>query len=110
MASRKLTYRPAGFSDVRKPGATTTGGGDDSRSNIGEALSLDERSPPVANDLTLCSLCLRVRRDKEWIDAERVIREMRTYEHDTTPRLHGAICDGCVDAILRRRAEEPLAA
>jgi hypothetical protein len=64
----------------------------------------------VVKDLTLCSLCLRVQRGKEWIDAGRVIRELRSYEQDMTPRLHGAICDACVDSILRRRADERLAA
>ena len=41
-----------------------------------------------------------------------VIRELRTFELDTVPHLHGVICDDCVDSILQRRAEpgEALAA
>ena len=43
---------------------------------------------------------------------EQVIRELRTFELERAPQLHGVICDECVDGILRRRAEsdEALAA
>jgi hypothetical protein len=54
-------------------------------------------------DLTACSICLRVRSDSEWLAAERVIRDSRTYD-DELPRLHGAICEDCAEAIARRRA------
>jgi hypothetical protein len=64
----------------------------------------------MAKDLTLCSLCLRVQRGRKWIDAQSVIRELRSYEQKAPPQFRGAICDECVDSILRRRAEEPLAA
>jgi hypothetical protein len=56
--------------------------------------------------LATCSVCLRVRRGSEWIEAERVINEMRSYEFDAPPRLRSAICDGCADSILSRRAQE----
>jgi hypothetical protein len=62
-------------------------------------------------DLIVCSICLRVRRGSEWLDAERVVREIRSYDGDL-PRLHGAVCDACSEAISRRRAaaQEALAA
>jgi hypothetical protein len=61
-----------------------------------------------ARSLTLatCSVCLRVRRGSEWIEAERVISEIRSYDFDAPPRLGSAICDGCADSILSRRAHE----
>jgi hypothetical protein len=62
--------------------------------------------------LITCSVCLRVRRGSEWIEAERVINEIRSYDFDAPPRLRAAICDACADSILSRRAREiePLAA
>jgi hypothetical protein len=66
----------------------------------------------VPEDMVICSLCLRVHRGSEWVAAERVIRETRSYESDTMPRFHGSICDDCADRILRQRsrAEQQLAA
>jgi hypothetical protein len=81
--------------------------------SLGEMLHTPRKERPVPQDLVICSLCLHVQRGSEWIEAERVIRETRSYELDATPRFHPAICDNCVDSILRRRAvehEEPLAA
>jgi hypothetical protein len=56
-------------------------------------------------DLIACSICLRVRRGSEWLDAERVIREIKSYD-DELPRLHGALCTDCAEAISRRRVDE----
>ena len=55
-------------------------------------------------NLIACSLCLRVRRGPEWLDAERVISDIKSYDGEL-PRFHGAVCDDCADAIFRRRAE-----
>ena len=62
--------------------------------------------------LATCSLCLRVRRGSAWVDAEAVIRELRTYELPVAPRLQTTVCDDCANAILdrRARAEEAIAA
>jgi hypothetical protein len=62
--------------------------------------------------LITCSLCLRVLRGSEWVDAERVIGELRSYEFDAPPQLEPAVCDFCADSILDRRAhlDEPVAA
>jgi hypothetical protein len=64
------------------------------------------------NHLITCSLCLRVLRDSKWEEAERVIREIRSYELDAPPRLDSAVCDACAEAIFSRRAQEgePIAA
>jgi hypothetical protein len=56
-------------------------------------------------DLVTCSLCLRVLRDGEWMPAERVIREIRSYDLESPPRLRSTVCDGCADSILSRRAQ-----
>jgi hypothetical protein len=53
-------------------------------------------------DLIVCSICLRVRHGSEWLDAERVVREISSYDREL-PRLHGAVCDACAEAISRRR-------
>jgi hypothetical protein len=55
-------------------------------------------------DLIACSICLRVRRSSEWLDAEDVIRDIKSYD-DELPRLHGAVCDDCAEAISRRRVD-----
>jgi hypothetical protein len=69
--------------------------------------------PDSPADLVTCSLCLRVRRGSEWTEAERVIRELRSFELDSPPHLQAGVCDDCAEAILARRAriaEEPVAA
>jgi hypothetical protein len=93
------------------------GGVDDARTSCGECADGQLRKDCAMDKqrlelLTTCSLCLRVRRDKEWLEAERVIRETRSYEFDTPPRLRGAVCDDCAESIFSRRAEdeEPVAA
>ena len=62
--------------------------------------------------LVTCSLCLRVRRATSWVDAEAVIRELRTYESGSLPHLESAVCDDCLAEILDRRtlADEDIAA
>ena len=52
---------------------------------------------------TTCSVCLDVMRGEEWIAAEEAIREARTFERSTPPRLLPGLCDGCFDAIEERR-------
>jgi hypothetical protein len=63
-------------------------------------------------ELTTCTLCLRVLRGKQWLQAEVVIRELRSYDQAAPPRLRSAICDDCAESILSRRADEnePVAA
>ena len=46
-------------------------------------------------ELVVCSLCLRVLRDKGWVAAGEVIRELRTYDEAEVPLLQAALCDGC---------------
>jgi hypothetical protein len=62
--------------------------------------------------LIACSLCLRVLRGSEWLEAERVISEIRSYELADPPQLKAGLCDVCAASILKRRADvdEPLAA
>jgi hypothetical protein len=56
-------------------------------------------------DLITCSLCLRVLRGGDWVDAEHVIREIRSYELDAPPRLKSAVCEVCAESIFSRRAQ-----
>jgi hypothetical protein len=56
-------------------------------------------------ELVTCSLCLRVRNGSEWIEAERVIRDTRSYELVAPPRLRSAVCDVCAESIFGRRME-----
>ena len=54
--------------------------------------------------LVACSLCLRVRRGSSWVEAEEVIRALRTYDLAGPPRLAAGICDHCTEAVCARRA------
>jgi hypothetical protein len=56
--------------------------------------------------LVTCSICLRVLDGSDWKEADQMIRELRSYELVTPPRLVAAICDLCTESILGRRAEE----
>ena len=55
--------------------------------------------------LVACSLCLRVMRDSEWVTPERAIRETRSYELESPPRLRFTVCEACAGSISARRAE-----
>ena len=54
--------------------------------------------------LIACSICLRVQRGSDWLEAERVIRDIKSYDDDL-PRLRGAVCNDCAELIVRRRAD-----
>jgi hypothetical protein len=69
------------------------------------------RQTESRTDLITCSICLRVLRGAEWVNAERVIREIRSYELGAPPHLHDAVCEPCAESIFSRRSEhEPVAA
>ena len=69
------------------------------------------RQTELRTDLITCSICLRVLRGAEWVDAEHVIKEIRSYELESPPHLRDAVCEACADSIFSRRAEnEPVAA
>jgi hypothetical protein len=54
---------------------TTDAGRDDRATRGSEAIDPLERR--FATKLTTCSLCLRVQRGKNWVEAEHVIHELR---------------------------------
>jgi hypothetical protein len=62
--------------------------------------------------LTVCSVCLRVFDETDWVDAEAVIRQLRSFDLAAAPRLKPALCDRCVESLRERRLRraEPLAA
>jgi hypothetical protein len=62
--------------------------------------------------LITCSMCLRVLRGSQWMEAEHVIHEIRSYELEAPPRLRPALCDFCAESIVSRRARvvQPIAA
>jgi len=62
------------------------------------------RNATSSTDLVTCSLCLRVLRESEWVDAERVIRKIHSYDLEELPHLLPGLCDDCADRILTRRA------
>jgi hypothetical protein len=69
------------------------------------------RQTESRTDLITCSLCLRVLRGSEWLEAETVIREMRSYELEALPRLQSGVCEACAESIFSRREQhEPVAA
>lgn len=60
---------------------------------------------PRRRSLTLptCSICLRVLQKGDWVDAEAVIVEHRSYELESLPSLRPALCADCEEAIYQRR-------
>jgi hypothetical protein len=66
-------------------------------------MRLVQKKPPMV--MVTCSICLRVHRGSEWTEAERVIREMRSYELDAPPRLRSGVCEVCAESIFSRRAQ-----
>jgi hypothetical protein len=58
--------------------------------------------------LVSCSLCLRVLRDSDWVDARDAIRRLRNFELATVVHLEPGLCDECAELIDRRRANAPL--
>jgi NMD protein affecting ribosome stability and mRNA decay len=75
-------------------------------------LRRPSREARSRDHLVACSICLRVHRGSQWLDAEQVIRELRSYELESPPHLDAAVCEACAEAIFARRAqsEEPVAA
>ena len=57
-----------------------------------------------ANGLIACSVCLRVLDGSTWIDVERAIAKLRSFELPAPPPLRPALCDRCTESIRRRRA------
>jgi len=60
--------------------------------------------------LTVCPICLRVQRGSQWLEAEQVIRDIRSYELDELPELSSTVCDPCVESIYSRRMDARRAA
>jgi hypothetical protein len=56
--------------------------------------------------LPTCSICLRVLRQGDWIPAEMVILEQRSYERASPPSLQPALCADCEQSINERRLHE----
>jgi hypothetical protein len=53
--------------------------------------------------LPTCSICLRVLQRGNWIDAETVIVEQRSFERASPPSLQPALCADCEHSIYERR-------
>jgi hypothetical protein len=59
----------------------------------------------VGVSLVVCTLCLSVLRGASWVEAEEVIRELRSFELPSLPRLVSGRCNDCSEEILLRRDE-----
>lgn len=68
-------------------------------------LQLLSEEPGSPGGLVACSVCLRVLRASRWVDAERVIRELRSFELEAPPRLEPALCTVCAESIFSRRSQ-----
>jgi hypothetical protein len=73
--------------------------------DLAQLPRLRRRQRESRTELITCSLCLRVLRGSQWLEAEHVIREMRSYELDGPPHLGSAVCDVCAESIFTRRAQ-----
>ena len=50
-----------------------------------------------------CSICLSVLHEGCWLDVDEAINALRTYEHESIPRLKSGLCDRCETGVRRRR-------
>jgi hypothetical protein len=57
----------------------------------------------VHESFVVCTLCLRVLRGTSWVEAENVIREVRSFELASMPSLLNGLCSGCSEMIQLRR-------
>jgi hypothetical protein len=64
----------------------------------------------VHESFVVCTLCLRVLRGGTWVEAEDVIREVRSFELASMPSLLNALCTDCSEMIQLRRGETQSAA
>ena len=53
--------------------------------------------------LVVCSVCLRVHVDGAWMEADDLIRRLRTFELGDVVRLGGALCEPCETELRVRR-------
>jgi len=53
--------------------------------------------------LVTCSICLRVQRGSTWVEAEELIRDLRTFDLSSPVHLEPGICSACSDGIAERR-------
>ena len=64
-------------------------------------LSLEPIYEPTP--LPACSICLRVLVAGSWIEADELIRSLRTFDLPMAPRFSDGLCDLCVNAKRDRR-------
>ena len=64
----------------------------------------------VHESFVVCTLCLRVLRGSNWVEAEKVIREVRSFELVSMPSLLPGLCADCSEMIQLRRGEPQSAA
>jgi hypothetical protein len=55
--------------------------------------------------LRTCSICLHVLRAGNWVPAETIILEHRSFEGASPPSLQPALCTACTESIHRRRIQ-----
>jgi hypothetical protein len=80
--------------------------------DVARLVGLERPSPgtDARLHLTVCPICMRVQRGSEWLEAEQVIRDIRSYELDELPELSSTVCDPCVESIYSRRMDARRAA
>ena len=61
--------------------------------------------PPIRLEvgLVVCSRCLRVERGSRWVEAENVIRVLRSFELPEAVKLRPGLCDRCRQRIESMR-------
>jgi hypothetical protein len=55
--------------------------------------------------LVVCNVCLRVLSGEQWVDAEDVIREIRSFDLPSLPTLLSSLCTNCSEALHTRGGE-----
>jgi hypothetical protein len=69
-------------------------------------MTLTSRIVPrrIARMLTACAWCERIRLDDRWVDPQRAIAQLRTYEWKRPPQFTHGICERCLEDVERRRS------
>jgi hypothetical protein len=56
---------------------------------------LDSIDVAPYESFVVCNVCLRVQRGEHWVDAEVLIREIRSFDLLVLPTLESSVCPDC---------------
>jgi hypothetical protein len=72
-----------------------------------QCLRKTSREGTATRFVTVCAWCERVRVGGCWLEMDRAIAQLRTFEWPEPPGLTHGICDDCFEQLAKARAAEP---